>query len=288
MVDKDRFTVCIRSSGEFTTNRLHKDIVHQIGSNEKVYLIKNLMLPHAIKKSFEFALKNESKWLITLDADLVIKPNFLSTFTKVANSMKSKEIEAHAMTFDRLFMNYRSAGNRLYRVSSLPFLIELLKKTKDNVRPEGSMLKEATKSGYKLKPIRDVVALHDFFQFSHDLFRKGYTCSFKYRDYSSKILSTWKKLSNDSIDFSILLRGFAFGLSNNHNFQKNAHSDLFLESYKELSKEFYDYDNSLFVPENLDIFLSKIKSNDFFDNTKAAMFKKTINNLWRRLVEKKN
>ena len=135
MVDKDRFTVCIRSSGEFTTNRLHKDIVHQIGSNEKVYLIKNLMLPQAIKKSFEFALKNESKWLITLDADLVIKPNFLSTFTKVANSMKSKEIEAHAMTFDRLFMNYRSAGNRLYRVSSLPFLIELLKElTRLNIK----------------------------------------------------------------------------------------------------------------------------------------------------------
>ena len=55
-------------------------------------------------KSFELALKNESLWLITLDADLIIKPNFLSTFIKVANSMKSKEIEAHAMTFDRLFM----------------------------------------------------------------------------------------------------------------------------------------------------------------------------------------
>ena len=40
-MDKNKFTVCIRSSGEFTTDRLHKDIVRQIGSNEKVYLIKN-------------------------------------------------------------------------------------------------------------------------------------------------------------------------------------------------------------------------------------------------------
>jgi hypothetical protein len=117
-MDKNKFTVCIRSSGEFTTDRLHKDIVRQIGSNEKVYLIKNLMFHQAVDKSFELALKNESLWLITLDADLIIKPNFLSTYIKVANSMKSKEIEAHAMTFDRLFMEYRSAGNRLYRVSS--------------------------------------------------------------------------------------------------------------------------------------------------------------------------
>lgn len=286
-MDKNKFTVCIRSSGEFTTDRLHKDIVRQIGSNEKVYLIKNLMFHQAVDKSFELALKNESLWLITLDADLIIKPNFLSTYIKVANSMKSKEIEAHAMTFDRLFMEYRSAGNRLYRVSSLPFLREILKKTKNNkFRPEGSMLKEAEKSGYKLKPIQDVVALHDFFQFSHDLFRKGYTCSFKHIDYSNHLLSNWKKMSVDSVDFSILLRGFAFGLADSHQFQHDAQSKFFLRSCKEQLKDFSNYNNSLKIPENLESYISNIKSNKFFSNGKPGMVKKITNILRRRFFEK--
>ena len=123
------------------------DVISQIGSRDKVRLIENLLLHQAIDRSFEMAIRDKSLWLITLDADLVIKPNFLSTFINVANSMKDKEIEAHAMTIDRLFMDYRSVGNRLYRVSSLPLLRKILNNTKNNLRPEGTMLREAVKLG---------------------------------------------------------------------------------------------------------------------------------------------
>ena len=207
-MNKNDFTICIRSIGEFTTKRLLEDIIYQIGSNEKVHLIKNLKLYEAVDRCFEFAIKEKSTWLITLDADLVIRPDFMNIFFSIANSMKSDEIEAHAMTVDRLFMKYRSAGNRLYRVSSLTLLRKLLDKTKINIRPEGTMLFEATKLGYKIKPIKDVVAMHDFFQFSRDLFRKGYLSSYKHASHSSELKSTWRELSKSSLDFQVLLRGF--------------------------------------------------------------------------------
>ena len=285
-MDKNKFTICIRSSGEFTTERLLKDIINQIGSDQKVHLIKDLMLHEAIDRSFEIALKDQSVWLITLDADLVIMPNFLTIFRKVANSMKPKEIEAHAMTIDRLFMGYRSAGNRLYRVSSLPFLQKLLKKTRNNVRPEGSMLRLAEEQGYKLKPTKDVVALHDFFQFSKDLFRKGYLSSFKHIEYSSNILSTWRKLAKDSTDYSILLRGFAFGLTNGSEPQLDAHSDIFKIYNIDLSKEFSDYDHGLLVPEDIKAYIYQIKSKEFFNNVEHGLQKK-INRLLRRIIGKK-
>lgn len=287
MTDKDKFTICIRSSGEFTANRLLKDITFQMGSDRKVYLIKDLMLYEAIEKSFEFALKDESEWLITLDADLVIFPNFLTILKKVANSMKPKEIEAHAMTIDRLFLGYRSAGNRLYRVSSIPVLQKLLKKTKNNIRPEGTMLRLAEEQGYKLKPIKDVVALHDFFQFSKDLIRKGYLCSFKHIEYSSKILSTWRKMENNCFDYSILLKGFALGLINGSEPQLDAHSEIFNVYYKNLSKEFSDYDQELVVPENLETYINQIKSYDLFNNAEPGLIKKSTNLLLRRIIGKK-
>ena len=286
MINKNNFTICIRSSGEFTTDRLIKDTAYQIGSNKKIHLIKNLMLHQAIDQSFEQALKDESSWLITLDADLVIKPNFLSTFCKIANSMKPKEIEAHAMTIDRLFMSYRSAGNRLYRVSSLPFLRELLKKTQNSIRPEGNMLKQAVRLGYKLKPINNVVALHDFFQVSRDLFRKGYICSFKHLEYSSKLLSTWRKLAHVSVEFSILLRGFAFGLTSGDKPNQDAWSELFQAQYDELSQEFYKYDHSLKIPENLETYISKIITNESFCSTNPGFLETTASLVWRRFFEK--
>ncbi|MDA7476484.1 glycosyltransferase [Candidatus Pelagibacter ubique] len=276
-MNKNEFTVCVRSTGEFTTKRLLKDIVYQIGSNKKVHLIKNLQFHQAVDKCFELAIEDKSKWLITLDADLLIKPDFLKIYLSIANSMKSREIEAHAMTIDRLFMKYRSAGNRLYRVSSLPFLRKLLNKTKNNIRPEGSMLREAVRLGYKIKPIEDVVALHDFFQLSRDLFRKGYLSSFKHASYSSQLLSTWKKFGNESTDFLILLRGFSFGKASNNKFTLDYKSDLFKNQYEFLSKEFSDYDKKLNVPKNLNDYIYNIRTKNNFNETKLGIFEKIVN-----------
>ena len=285
MIDKNKFTICIRSSGEFTTNRLLKDIVYQFGSSEKVYLIKNLKFHEAVDRCFKFAIKDRSEWLITLDADLVIRPNFMKTFLSIANSMKAKEIEAHAMTIDRLFMNYRSAGNRLYRVSSLTLLRKLLKKTKNNIRPEGTMLREATKLGYKIKPIKNVVALHDFFQFSRDLFRKGYLCSFKHILHSSEFLPNWRKFGKRSLDFKILLRGFSFGITSTEKYTLDNCSDIFQKQYKKLSKEFYDYDSSLTIPNNVDGYINKTISKETFSKTKPRLFKTIANFTHWRLFE---
>lgn len=285
IVNKNEFTVCVRSSGEFTTDRLIQDIIHQIGSNEKVHLIKNLMLHEAIDRSFEFAIQDKSLWLITLDADLVIKKDFFDIYSKIANSMRNREIESHAMTVDRLFMKYRSAGNRLYRVDSLPLLRNLLVKTKNDIRPEGSMLNEAVKLGYKLKPTNDVVAMHDFFQFSRDLFRKGYICSFKHLAKSSKLLSNWRNLAEDSVDFSILLRGFAFGLANGNKPIQDTRSTLFQSTYEELSREFYEYDHNLIIPENLEFTISEVISNKYFSSTRSGLLSKTANLVWRRIFE---
>ena len=242
------------------------DIIDQIGSDKKIHLISNLMLHQAIDKSFEKAINDKSSWLITLDADLVIKPNFFSIFKKIAASLKANEIEAHALTIDRLFMNYRSAGNRLYRVKYLPLLRNILRKTKNNIRPEGTMLKEAVKLGFKIKPTNDVVALHDFFQHSRDLFRKGYLCSFKHISYSSSYLPTWRELSDEAADFSILLRGFSYGLLSGNKPIKDIRSNILQKQYDELSKEFYKYDNEIVIIDNVDNFIDEItaKNNFYF------------------------
>ncbi len=276
-MNKNDFTVCVRSTGEFTTKRLLHDIVYQIGSNKKVHLIKNLKFHQAVDKCFQLAIQDKSKWLITLDADLLIKPDFMKIYLNIANSMRSKEIEAHAMTVDRLFMKYRSAGNRLYRVSSLPLLKKLLGKTKNNIRPEGSMLREAVRLGFKIKPTNDVVALHDFFQFSHDLFRKGYLCSFKHSSHSSHLLSTWKKLGNESTDFLILLRGFSFGKNSTEEFTLDNKSDLFKRQFEDLSRDYYEYDNRLNVPKNLNEYISDITIKKNFPDIKPGILKKIAN-----------
>jgi len=286
-VNKNEFTVCVRSTGEFTTKRLLKDIVYQIGSNKKVHLIKNLQFHQAVDKCFELAIEDKSKWLITLDADLLIKPDFLKIYLSIANSMKSREIEAHAMTIDRLFMKYRSAGNRLYRVSSLPFLRKLLNKTKNNIRPEGSMLREAVRLGFKIKPVNDVVALHDFFQLSSHLFRKGYLSSFKHSTNSSYLMSSWKKLGKNSTDFQILLRGYEFGKDRDEKYTSEYNSSKFKKQYESLLEDFSEYDNSLELPKNLNRYITDTISNENFYKIKSGIFKKIVN-LFQKLVNGKN
>lgn len=280
-------TVCIRSSGEFTTKRLLKDLAYQIGSNKKIHLIEDLTLHNAIDQSFAYALQDKSTWLITIDADLVIKSNFLDIFSKIANSMKVKEIEAHAMTVDRLFMKYRSAGNRLYRVETIPILRQLLKKTKNNIRPEGTMLREAVKLGYKLKPINQVVALHDFFQYSRDLFRKGYLCSFKHSQNSSEYLSTWRYLAKDSIDFSILLRGFSFGLISGDKPTEDFRSGIFKAHCDDLSSEFKEYDQSLHITNNIEKYIQEVTDKEYFNSNNPGLIMKLIKFMnWRYFAKK--
>jgi hypothetical protein len=148
------------------------------------------------------------------------------------------------------------------------------------------MLREATKLGYKIKPIKNVVALHDFFQFSCDLFRKGYLCSFKHISHSSELLSTWRELGRRSQDFQILLRGFSFGITFNEKYTLDNGSDIFKTQYEKISKEFYDYDNGLAIPKNLNEYISEVISKESFYKTEPKFFKLLTNFMKRRFFEK--
>ena len=256
-------TVCIRSVGERTFRRLIDDVGIEFGSRANVHFVEGLSLPDAIDRCFQVALDYKSDWLVTLDADIVLKSNFHETVIDITKSMDVGQIEAHALTVDRLFFEFRSAGNRIYRGEKLDYLRALLKSTRDLVRPEGAMLRKAQGEGYKIKASKKVIGLHDFFQGSADLFRKGYLCSRKHLDNVDHLLPLWNEMAKDNLDYRVLLMGFGFGIMQTGGSNNLLSPQELNSAFKELRGAFVEQEVD--IPEEIDSFICETISCKRFD-----------------------
>lgn len=205
------FIVVIRSAGE-RTKEACKYIVTQELPDSCVHLIELIPFEAALRECYKIGMNSGKKWMITIDADVLPRLGFVSKISNLAENVGDNIIMFNAMIHDKLFMQYRTAGFKVYRTAYLNEALAYVAPDGIEVRPEAATLKKMVAKGYRKKNFSYVVGLHDHEQFYKDIYRKAYFHATKHTEKLSSIITDWKTASLNDYDYRVALKGAIDGL----------------------------------------------------------------------------
>lgn len=203
MISKDQLVVVIRSAGE-RTEQLCKKLIQQVVDESQVLVIREVPFEGALRKSFQIGLKSNAKWLLVIDADLLVLPESVLQILSEADAEPEDVFHLQGIIYDKFFLDYRKAGPRLYRVKSLSKAVELIPADGVEIRPEFSTIKKMESIGFRSKSSDIVFGVHDYEQFYGDVYRKCVVHAFKHKSEIDVLIKKWVSRTDD-IDYRVAL-----------------------------------------------------------------------------------
>lgn len=220
MSNSDNYLIVIRSVGERTHNILF-DLLCKQTHRDNIITVNETPFELALYRTYEFGISSNKEWLFTLDADVIPFHDTVKSMQRVASKLPDQCFHAECKVFDKLKNEWRKAGNRVYRVSSLSQLRSLLPENGMQVRPESYTINEMIKKGHESAEFWLPVGIHDFEQYHSDLYRKAYAYSGKFKHQISDIKNSWEQLSDKDDDFKICLEGLKDAIKENEHVEIN-------------------------------------------------------------------
>ena len=176
------FCVVLRSSQERTAAKSEALLRDQFDCVNVVEGIKPLAA--AVQRSFEIALASGKSWLIVVDADMLIMPNFRQMIEAHANDPHTGW-QVAAMCDDKLYDGVRRGSPRLIRTSVIPDLVVC----GEAIRPEAKLFHEREGA----KSTQEVWCTHDYDQYYSDLHRKGAHSRIKHPRWGDWLVPKWRE-----------------------------------------------------------------------------------------------
>ncbi len=172
--------VVIRSQGERTEAVCERLVKSQF---ENTHIIRVSPFADAVRECFRIGLESGSEWLVTVDADVLIAPDYREKISEEVKVFSGWQILGHMD--DKLFGGVRRGGVRAYRTSAIP---KLLPSIRDGVQRVEARLC-ADHPGWRLSSL--VTGRHDYEQYYRDLYRKGAAHRAKHRNWATMIERAW-------------------------------------------------------------------------------------------------
>jgi len=217
----DDYICVIRSAGERTTEGCKK-IVSRETPMRDLYVIEEVPFEEAIKESFRIGLKRNKKWLVTLDADVLPRPQAIQEMLSQANRGNRKIIAFTGLIYDKFLATFKTAGNHVYRTEHLKAALDYIPHPGSTVRPESTTIKKTKELGLKRTRLNIVVGLHDFEQYYSDIYRKFFLHAQKRTEAVAGLLKFWKKKSQLDFDYKVAIKGAVDGML----FEERARTDI--------------------------------------------------------------
>ncbi len=199
--------VIVRSAYERTEELCTHLVKQQVLSNN-VVVIHERPFSKAVQRAFEIGLDYNLDWTLCVDADSLLGKDAISTLVTAAETLAQKEhvFCAQGEILDRLLNVFRFGGVHLYQTRYLHEAIDNTEITAKVIRPETHIKEQMEHRGFRVGILPLRIALHDYFQYYKDIFRKSIVHSHKHDDiiYSE----IWRFLSSFDADFRIALEGW--------------------------------------------------------------------------------
>jgi hypothetical protein len=208
------YIVVIRSSNE-RTEALCKKIVQKEAFGRQVVMVHEKPFKKALEKGFQLAIEAGTKWLITVDADMLVLPGAFKELHRQAESMPEQYFQLQGRIMDKISGEIRKAGPRIYRVSLLSEALRLSETYEDSIRPEALIVGNMGKTGHPSRYISYVTCLHDYEQFYKDLYRKSFVHARKHEEFVSSIIQWSVRNLKKDPDFKVILKALWDGLMYN-------------------------------------------------------------------------
>jgi hypothetical protein len=208
------FIVTIRAAGERTEQLCYDTVVNQAGGAEAV-IIREKPFKKALEECFRIGINSAKKWLITVDADMILLPGSLELMLKEAEKMPSHYLQLQGKIADKITGNIRKAGPRIYRTSLLPGLLSASELLEDHIRPESRLITAHGKKGHPSRYIEVLTCLHDYEQYYKDIYRKAFVHAKKHTDFLPKMIENSAEKQNEDLDYKVILKALWDGLVDN-------------------------------------------------------------------------
>ncbi len=178
---------------------------------ENIHIVQEVPFEVALRKCYEIGAKSNVKWMLTIDADILLLPGSIEKLLNEAEKMPEHYVQIEGRIFDKVFGSYRQAGHRIYRTSLLPLALELVPADGEQVRPEYTTLQRLGKRGHPSRRVGVVAGIHDFEQSYTALYRKAYVHGTKHADHANELLKRCKQSAPADPDYRVILQGFCDG-----------------------------------------------------------------------------
>lgn len=205
------YTIVVRSVNERTTDvsvGLLKDIFQQ----NTIQIVNETPFARALEKTFQIGIKENRKWLICIDADVLVSKSGLINLISKIEEYSENTFEIQGLVLDKFFNRRRPAGNHIYRTELLPKALPWIKDAYKEIRPESFIIKQMAGLGYPNMQTDILVGLHDFEQYYIDILRKTFVHARKHNEHIEALLKQWKAKEHIDKDYFVASLGAQVGL----------------------------------------------------------------------------
>ncbi|MGB7396138.1 MAG: hypothetical protein WA913_17280 [Pricia sp.] len=202
MTEARDFIWLIRSAGERTAQHcLH--LVQDIAPEHEVHFIEEEPFNQALVKGFGIAEASSAKWMVCIDADVLLYRKGILELLEVARRAEEDVCYVQGLTIDRFIPIIRSAGNGIYRTSVASQAKSLVPRGDSSNRPETTTMQGLLAAGYKMYRTNIVVGIHDYGQYYRDIYRKVFLHTHKHKNVIGEVGRYWESLQNENLDFKV-------------------------------------------------------------------------------------
>jgi hypothetical protein len=200
--------IIVRCCGE----RTEKKAIELAARQGRVHIVKTRPFGESIRQSYKLALTFDQKWIPMVDADVLLLENSLMKGLKYLSTRNDGKIFClDGKTKDKIMRCTRRAGVHIYRRSLIRQAIQYI--DNNQLKPESFVRRTMNKIGFKTVVGPVVFGYHDYEQYFHDLWRKGFAQSRKLaRKIDKKQMDKrWKKYAKTDADYKVILAAHRAG-----------------------------------------------------------------------------
>lgn len=204
-------TVVVRSAGERTTDICLALVRSQL-PNATVSLLELNPFEAALRRCYELGIESRAKWMLTVDADVLLRPGSGAEMLAAAESMPQYFFQLEGRVYDKVTGMYRRAGHRIYRTAMLERALAEIPAFGTQLRPESYTIRNMGEAGFPSRRCAFVVGVHDFEQYYRDLYRKGLLHAAKHGQLIGEMIARCTEKRQDDPDYQVILKGLCDGL----------------------------------------------------------------------------
>lgn len=185
----------VRSLGERTEDIAISELKKQV---DKVFLVRDIKpFYKTVIKCIDIALEQNADYMITNDADVIIKEGAVKILLKHIKKTNSPLVTGHTIS---KFLGKRQGGVRIWSNKKLKEIKQFLESNGEVIRPEADIHKK-----FKGVLVNDVTSTHEYNQFYRDIYDRFVKHSIKHKDISSTIKGF---KNNKDLDFKVAYHGY--------------------------------------------------------------------------------
>lgn len=171
--------VVVRACGERTTTGSIK-LLEDIFEPGQVLLSEAVPFSKAIENAFNLGIKSKKKWLLCIDADVLISRKGIFNLVEKAFESPDEYFQIQGLVADKFFNCIRPAGNHMYRIKYAGLANGMIPEEGASLRPETDMLNRMAEAGYPWMQCDAIVGVHDYEQYYADIYRKCFLQAHKH------------------------------------------------------------------------------------------------------------